>query len=379
MKKILYAVTKSNFGGAQKYVFELAEEARKKGHAVSVVCGGNGALVDRLEQIAVPVFSLSSASRDINLIKEIKTLFSLYKITRKFNPDTVHLNSPKLGGLGAVVARIAGVKNIIYTNHGWPFMEDRPIWQRLIIKFFSWLTVLFCHKIIVLSNREYNMVKNWIGSKGKIVLIRNGIKPFNVLEKEDALIAILGQEPALNLIKNNTRIVGNIGELTKNKGYTYALQGFKQYKDFAGHTFNTHYIIVSDGEEKEKIIHQIKNLGLESDVTLAGYIKDAGEFIKAFDLFMLSSVKEGLPYVILEAGLAGVPVISTDVGGIAEIIKNKETGFLIQPARPQEIKHILTYIDEHSGESRIYAENLKKKIVDEMDFETLSQKVFALY
>ena len=148
MKKILYAVTKSNFGGAQRYVFELAEAAKNKNYEVHVACGGSGQLIQKLNGIHIPVHPLDYAKRDVDIVNEVKTLYALYKIIKKIQPDVVHLNSPKLGGLGSVVARIAGVSRIIYTNHGWPFMEERPLWQTVLIKFFSWSSIMYSALII---------------------------------------------------------------------------------------------------------------------------------------------------------------------------------------------------------------------------------------
>lgn len=379
MKQILYAITKSNFGGAQRYVYELAKEAKNKGFGVSVTCGGEGSLIDKLEAVEIPVHRLDSAQRDIHLLKEFQTFLQLFSVIRTVKPDIVHLNSPKLGGLGALVARLAGVKQIIYTNHGWPFMESRPLWQKLIIKFLSWLTIQFNHRIIVLSESEYNLVAQWPQTKEKLSIVHNGISPFPLQSKEDALISILGATRAIELIKQNKRIIGNIAELHKNKGYRYALEGLKQYKKHAGAQFNSHFIIIGNGDDKDHLLHMRHNLELDDDVTFVGYVRDAREYLKAFDIFMMSSIKEGFPYAILEAGFAETPIISTDVGGIHEVIENLHTGFLVPPARPQEIKHILNYIDEHPGESRQYATFLKSKIENEFSFAIQAEKTFALY
>jgi glycosyltransferase involved in cell wall biosynthesis len=390
MKKILYAITKSNFGGAQRYVYELALEAKEAGFDVEVACGGTGSLIAKLNVADIPVHSMNSAQRDIHVFKEFATLLALYGIIRKVRPDIIHLNSPKLGGLGSVVARFAGVKNIIYTNHGWPFMESRPIWQKVLIKFFSWLTILFNRTVIVLSKKEFEMVRRWPGALAKhrlqngtvvqkLMIIPIGVKPFYTYPKEESLARLLGEEKSLELIKRDARILGNISELTKNKGYQFALEGLKQYKEGVGPAFNSHFIMVSDGEESERLRALVKELGLEDDVTMTGYVLEAREFVKAFDLFLLSSVKEGLPYCILEAGFAEVPVISTDVGGISEVIENLQTGFLIQPGRSIEIKNILTYIDDHSGEERRCCVNLKAKIDAEFSFEEMVGRTLNLY
>lgn len=393
MKRILYAITKSNFGGAQKYVYELAVRSKEAGFDVHVACGGNGLMKTKLEQANIPVHQLDKAERDmsfIGLAKEISVLLQLSKIVREIRPDIMHVNSPKLGGLGSFIGRIHGIQKIIYTNHGWPFMEDRPLWQVILIKFFSWLTVMFSHITIVLSNKEFDMVKKWPFVAHKLIIIRNGIHEFDLLPKAEALEKLLCSNPEdnlssmscedkfIDLAKRHTRILGMNSEHTKNKGITYALEGLKLYKDFLGKEMNTHLLIVGDGVDKHHLIDLAKSLGLQEDVTFAGYVIDARMYMQAFDLFLLSSVKEGLPYTIIEAGFAKVPVISTDVGGITELIENLRTGFLIRPKKAQEIKNALNYIDDHSGEERQYAELLHEKVRVEYDFEKQYEKLLEV-
>ncbi len=397
MKKILYAITKSNFGGAQKYVYELAIRSKEQksqngseAFEVHVACGGNGMMRTKLEQAGIPIHSLDNAQRDMNLFKEFSTLIQLGKIVKKIRPDIMHVNSPKLGGLGSVIGRVFGVKHVIYTNHGWPFLEDRPIWQVILIKFFSWLTIMFAHKVIVLTQKEYDMVKDWPFTKNKLTIIKNGIHEFPLLPEAEALEKLLCANPTdnmsamsceekfIDLAKRDARIIGINAELHKNKGITYALEGLKQYKDVLGSNMNTHMIIVSEGEEKQNLMNLAKQLGLQEDVTFAGYVVDARTYMLAFDLLLLSSVKEGLPYTIIEAGFAKVPIIATNVGGISEVIENLRTGFLIKPKRAQEIKNTLCYIDDHRGEERQYAELLYEKVRAEYDFEKQYQRLLQL-
>ncbi len=393
MKKILYAITKSNFGGAQKYVYELALRSKEQGFDVHVACGGNGHMKTNLEQAGIPVHTLDKAQRDMSLVglfKEVSVLLQLNRIARAIRPDIMHVNSPKLGGLGSVIGRLNGVGRVIYTNHGWPFKEDRPWWQVLLIRFFSWLTVMFAHVTIVLSRTEFDMAKKWPFVAGKLVIVRNGIHSFDLLQKEDALEKLLcanpkdnmsamtGEEKFLRIMQRHTRVLGMNAELTKNKGITYALEGLKSYKDLLGSNMNTHLLIVGDGVEKQNLIDLAKSLGLQNDVTFAGYVIDARTYMNAYDLFLLSSVKEGLPYTIIEAGFAKIPVIATNVGGIAEIIENLKTGFLIKPKKSQEIKNALNYIDDHGGEERQYAELLHEKILSEYDFEKQYQDLLRV-
>lgn len=387
--KILYGVTKSNFGGAQRYVFELAEYAKSQGHDVSVTCGGDGLLVDRLRDIDIPVYTLDTVQRDIALLKEVKTLWKLFHLMRQIRPDAVHLNSPKLGGLGSVVARLAGVKKIIYTNHGWPFKEHRPFWHIILIKFFSFLTILFNTKVIVLSKKELDMVKHWplisvFDSKtntGKLVVIPNGVQSFELINKSEALDALLGTKRAEEIRQLSPIIFGNISELHQNKGYIYALQGIHTYL----HTLKTpldtdiHFVIVSDGEEKNALKSIVANLNLESYVTFAGYIRDARTYFKAFDVCMMTSIKEGLPFTLLEAGYARVPIITTSVGGIPELIQDKETGLLIAPHDHMEVARAIQYAVQHRDHMSCYAERLKHHVDTSFSFDTQAPHILKLY
>ncbi|MBU3668644.1 MAG: glycosyltransferase family 4 protein [Candidatus Taylorbacteria bacterium] len=370
--KVLYVITKSNFGGAQRYVYELAKRSHEEGIETAVALGGNGILVDKLKEIGITIFPLESAVRDIHLTKEFKLLLRLYSVVKSFQPTVLHLNSPKIGGIGAVVGRILRIPKIIYTNHGWPFKEERPEWQLMLIRFFSWLTIFFNKKIIVLSETEKDFVKRWPTASKKIEVIPNGLSPFDAYPKEVAQKK-LGIETS-----PNTLVIGTIAELHKNKGLTYAIEGIRMYLDH-NPAQKTLFAIIGEGERRHELESQIKASNMGKNVILCGHIDNARLYLNAFDIFLLSSIKEGLPYAILEAGYTGVPVISTSVGGIPEVIKNFETGLLIPPRRPQEIKNALIYIEEHPEIIQKISTGLSKKVKDVYDFDIVYKKTHELY
>jgi glycosyltransferase involved in cell wall biosynthesis len=125
----------------------------------------------------------------------------------------------------------------------------------------------------------------------------------------------------------------------------------------------------------------IKKLGLTDTVYLAGYIDQASQYLKAFTIFSLTSVKEGLPYTIFEAAYASVPVVATAIGGIPELINDMSSGILIQPKKPAEIAYALSFLLDpaHKTEQRAYAETLKKHIETEFPIEKMFEKTFEMY
>ncbi|MDO8564480.1 MAG: glycosyltransferase, partial [bacterium] len=147
--KILYVITKSNYGGAQRYVFDLATSLPKDECEAVVVLGAaqNGApvLQEKLHGAGVRTIFIPGLSRDISFLKELRVFRELMKVFKFEKPFVVHLNSSKAAGLGALAARLCGTPLIVFTVHGWPFFEERNPLSKLVIRLFSYITVLLSH------------------------------------------------------------------------------------------------------------------------------------------------------------------------------------------------------------------------------------------
>ena len=369
-KKILYIITKANWGGAQKYVFDLA--TKLKDLEVTVAYRKLfGELNKKLKQANIRTIEINNLERDVNIFNEFKVIKSLWKIFREEKPDIIHLNSSKIGGLGALVGRLAGIKKIIFTAHGWAFNESRPFWQTWLIKFLSWLTIILANQTIVLSRKEHSQVIHWpFITKNKLQLIYSGIKPIYFLNRDEA------QEYFGDKIKNKDLVVGTISELHKNKGLKYAIKGFREV---CKNNNNLKFIIIGEGEDRKYLEKKIKKYGLENKVFLAGHIEDANKYLKAFDVFLLSSIKEGLPFVLLEAGLAKLPVIATEVGGIPEIIENKMSGILIEKKEDDAVETALRELLKNEEKRGKLGENLYTKVKENFSFEKMLGETERLY
>ncbi|MDO8510231.1 MAG: glycosyltransferase, partial [bacterium] len=286
-KKILYVITKSNWGGAQRYVFDLATSLPKDRYEVKVALGGNGQLAERLRENGVTVLSIKKLERDVRALKDLFVLWALFRVFKKEKPDIVHLNSSKIGGLGALAARLAGVKNILFTVHGFAFKEDRAAIARLFIKFLTWLTLVFTTKNIFVTRRELVETNGWALMGNKNILIHNGISSPRYLSREEARKKILGFL-GIDEVPPDTLLIGTIGELTRNKGYGYALDAMVDCP-------RSFLAIIGEGEEKTDLLSKLAAKGLGSKVFLVGFIPEAYALITAFDIFLISSVKEGFP------------------------------------------------------------------------------------
>lgn len=375
--KLFLVITKSNFGGAQRYVYDLAVGLPKTKYEITVILGTGGILETRLNNAGIRTLQISSLRRNINPFLDLKSLFLLIKLFHQEKPDIIHLNSSKAGGLGSFAGRLTGVTKIIFTGHGWTFNEKRAWLEKVIILFFHWLTIIFCHQVIAVSNKVKTDICQLPFIKQKIIVIYNGIDTFTLSDQETARKKLL---PSLTEDKNTDQKIwlGTIAELHPNKGLDVAINALSP---IIKTNPNLIYLIIGEGEAriKMKLENLIKKLNLTDNVFLLGFISEARQYLSAFDIFLLPSRTEALPYVILEAGLAKLPVIASKVGGISEIIKDGESGQLVPSENPLEIIKALKLITSSPKRRQRLGHNLKQFITQKFGLTKMIEETEIVY
>lgn len=366
--KILYGITKSNFGGAQRYVYELSSEMKRQGHDVVVLYGGEGSLVKRLKEQNIRIITLSYLKRDISIVGELRSFYFIFHTLFNERPDVFHTNSSKMGGIGNLAGRLAGVKKIIFTSHGWAFNEPRPGWQKIVIKFLVWITILLSHKTICVSEKTKSQVSSWPFTKKKLVVIHNGISRFDLDQRRDQSFT-----------------VGTIAELHRIKGLDILLTAWSKFVkrpirttvQSGGH--EAKLVIIGDGEEKTNLQNMAKELDISDSVVFKGFVENARALLSSFDIFVLPSRSEAMPYALLEAGMAGIPVIATSVGGIPEIIENGLNGVLMPTENDEVLLSSLILLAEDKSLRERLGTNLKHSIQENFSFEKMVGNTLQTY
>ncbi len=310
--KILYVITKANWGGAQRYVFDLATSAKQRGFDVVVAHGGTGRMEEHLKDARVRTIKIAGLVRDVGG-SDWGAYRALKKIIKQEKPDVLHLNSSKAGAMGALAGRLAGIKNIIYTDHGWAFKEKRSLPSRILIWLISWFTVLLVDRVIANSEYEKHLTEQMPFGAKKVVRIYNGINLHMQFGSGDIIRKAF---PA------GVKITGTVGELTKNKNQIALIEQAKKNSDI-------YAAIVGEGELRSSLEKKVKEYGLSNRVKFFGFLPVA-DVMKGFDVFVLTSIKESLGLVILEARVADLPIIANRVGGVGEAIDTPLEEFSIE-------------------------------------------------
>jgi glycosyltransferase involved in cell wall biosynthesis len=306
-------------GGAEEYLYRLMSGLDREKYDVRFVCTNEKAvepLLRRLGDLGVKTFVLRAGERSLRTI---------WRFFRQHPTDIVHCNltNPFACRYAIIAAKFAGVPVIITTNHLATIKPTTYTWKgRLVLAIANQLVDITIVESEI--NRALAMA-NYHFDPSKVITIHYGIdlKQFDG-QPSRAALREFGIGP-------DCTIVGTIGRLSPQKTQDDFLRAAAKVKDAVP---KTKFFIVGEGELRHVLEELAKHFGLQSDVIFTGYRSDIADLLRAFDVFVLSSIFEGLPLSILEAMAMAKPVVATHVDGVPEAVSDGETGLLVPPGNP---------------------------------------------
>ncbi|WP_053958721.1 glycosyltransferase [Sulfobacillus thermosulfidooxidans] len=316
--RIVEVITGGEPGGAQRHVFELVQYLAIQGHQVAVVHGGGHWLSQAIKNIA-SVYYLRHLQRDISW-HDMMAFTALLGIVRNLRPDVIHAHSSKAGILSRLVGTILQVP-VVYTSHGLVFFDTTR--SRRSRKFYQLLETWAAKRsrgIITLSNMDYEFMRS-VKTRAIVEKIPNGV-PVRALSAKQ-----LGCQ----------RRIGFIGRFSREKGLDVVLKAAEQ-------TMPWQWIIAGDGPFRSQITHAAERL---PNLKWMGWIENIDEFFSEIDVLVQPSYKEGLPYTVLDAMAAGIPVVATPVGALNEILRAIDIHLLCPVGNVQALVESILYAFEH--------------------------------
>ncbi len=244
------------------------------------------------------------------------------------------------------------------------------LFRSAAVLFFSWLSSLFHDKVILINTAD-NRAARWFIPERKLALINNGIGPIDFFPREEARAFFA--EKIGRPIAPHTYLVGTNAELTRNKGIHHLISASGSCAREAL------TLIIGEGHERSSLEHSLEKTGLQNAVHLLGFIPDAARYLKGLDIFVLPSLKEGLPYTIMEAMAAGLPVISTQVGGIPDLVEHRKNGLLVRPKDPPALAAALRTLMTQEELKAELSQASPGKIKSKFGLAQMIQNTIALY
>ncbi|MDP2696272.1 MAG: glycosyltransferase family 4 protein [bacterium] len=349
-KKIVFAINDLSFGGGQKTVVEETNGLFKGGHEVFVLT-----LLPRLGEKDMASELKIPPDHIVNIpfqsLWDFAAFIKLVKWLRRTKPDIIFSNL-FFTNTAVRLARIFRFRTRVFVREG-----NLPVEKSLAVKIVDSCLMFLTEKIIVNAAAiKDGFKKLWISQK-KIIVIYNGI---NERFFENPTAQDRSQLRQSLGIGDDEVVLICIASLNNKKGYQYLLEAFRDIGLY--YKKGVALLIVGDGPERTKLEVQVMRYKLDDRVRFLGNRGDVRELLTAADVFILTSLWEGMPNAMLEAMATGLPVIATAVGGIVEIVDNGKNGLLVNPRNSMEISKAMAELIAAPGKRRAMGESARSSV-----------------
>jgi glycosyltransferase involved in cell wall biosynthesis len=367
--KVAQVVTLSEMGGAQKHVLLLSTELKNKGYDVTIFTSAGGKLIEKAQENGIEVVLVPDMVRDIDISKDIKAVKNLHRLFRDGGFDIVHCHSSKAGILARIAAKLAGTKKVVYTAHGFVFNEPMSNLKRTVYIYIERIGAMLGDKVIAVSKKDCDSaLENRLVDKDKLTFIPNAIPEIRKDELSEA--AQVKKEFG---IQEEEFVLGTISNFYETKGHKYLIEALKRlYAE--GYRFKT--VFAGQGPK----LQEMKSLAAGySDIMFLGYREDNYDIMNILDLFVLPSIKEGMPYVILEAMSLGKPVLCTKVGALTDMITDGINGYIVEPQDSGLIYDKLKWILSNRDKAVAVGIAGEKYVSDNFALSKFTESVIRIY
>jgi sugar transferase (PEP-CTERM/EpsH1 system associated) len=350
---VVHVVTTLAIGGLEKVVLDLVRFGARDPFAMSVVClDESGVLAEQFARIGVPVDVIGTAGSVPGRILRLARLLAQLK------PHVLHTHNPQAALHGGIAARLARVPAVVHTKHGRDYIE-RPA-----LAWASRLASRWTSRVVAVSEDAASVAREIEGVPARSVrVIHNGI--------DTDLFAVHPPRPA-----RAPRRAVTVGRLSPIKDHATLLHAVRRVVD-AAPTFQMD--IVGDGPARPELEALRESLGLRGNVHFHGYQAQVAGFLAAADIFVLSSISEGVSIALLEAMASGLPAVATDVGGNREVVVSGETGYLV-PSRAHDLLAavMLRILSDVAGLERM-GRAARQRVEGQFNLRTVVQQYERLY
>ena len=327
---VCHIITKLELGGAQQNTLFTVSHLDPMKFRPILVAGEPGLLDDDARKLpGVEFHQIPSLVRGIRPLSDLRALFALTWLIRRLKPAIVHTHSSKAGILGRVAAWLAGVPVVIHSIHGFGFTRYQSAVVRRTLIALERLAAKATTRFFAVSeaNRQLG-VELGLFPEHRCEVIRSGVDLAAIRRLE---VDTTAKKRELGLAPGRP-VVGMVAPMKAQKA---PLDFVRAAAKVAGKKPETQFLFVGDGELRGAMEAEISRLGLTGSFRLAGWRRDVPAVMRCLDVFVLTSLWEGLPRVYLEALASGVPVVGTRVDGAAEVVRDGINGYLLAPGDVQ--------------------------------------------
>jgi glycosyltransferase involved in cell wall biosynthesis len=322
-------------------------------------------IVPAIRALGFPVIEMDQHhAYDLHVIRD------LVSYIRRERIDIIHTHLLAADIMGRIAGFITRRPVVSTIHNGRVDLDKEPLHRRLMER---WSARLWCRRLIVVSTILRDEIAAWFGFRpGRVLAIPNGIDTSRFVPPPDFGAAAVKRD----LLGGDYPMITNVARLTPQKAQRYLVEA-------AARIAPTHpdvrFVIVGDGELRDEIVDLVRAHDLSDRFIITGPRTDIPRILAASDVFVLSSLWEGMPLSLLEAMSACCPAVATDVGGVSEVLKDSVTGLLVPPADVDALTRAITDCLDNPRAARKRAAAAQSMVITRYDKTTMVRKWQAVY
>ncbi len=358
--RIAYVITRGDtVGGATIHVRDLARALLDRGHQPLILAGGSGRATDQFAAAGVPFRSLRHLRRAVNPPRDLLALAELTTALRDFAPDLVSTHTAKAGWLGRAAAHRLGLP-ALYTPHGWPVAGRFSSVPGRLFTLAERAAARWSDAVVCVCEAEKQVaLERCIAPPERLFVIHNGVRDI-----PPELLACPEREPARLCV---------VARFERPKDFPTLLRALALLD--GGWTLD----LAGEGSLEPEIRRLAAALGIGGRVRFLGYLPDPAALLAQSQIFVLASHSEAFPRTILEAMRAGLPVAATDVGGVGEAVRHRETGLLVPPQNPAALAAALAELRAAPALRRRLADGARARFEECFRLDRTVSHTLSLY
>lgn len=347
--RVAHLITNFAIGGAQDYMLLIVRGLDRKKYEPYIIGRMEGEWTNVLQSIPdVHIVDIPALRREVSLFNDVRSIFQIKKFCEENHIDILHTHSSKPGVVGRLGGTFGKAKAIVHTIHGFSFHEFMPRWKRLLFILIE-RSMYFFTTVLLLYSEQNKITANKlrIRAKRSVETFYYGIDYSSFEETPDK--RLLRSSLGLN---DNDYVIGFSGRFSEQKALHILISAFA--KLYSRHP-EIRLLLVGDGPLRKSLEAQARALGIQSAVHITGFRSDVPQLLRVMNLFVMTSLWEGLSRSLVEAMYAKLPVVATNVGGTSDAVRNDETGWLIEPNDVEDAARAILEAIENPSLAEQYA------------------------
>ena len=369
---LLYVFDNLEFGGGERGFVQIINSLNRTKYKIMVACLPTEVFVEKVKGDEVQINSVDMRNRFNPMV-----ILRLVNLMKRENVDIVHSQGARADFFARMSAKLAGAPIVISTVQMPVEGFNVSTIKRLIYILLNRFSERFVDRFIVTSTAlEKTLIEKHSIQSQRIVKIYNGVEVDEYsMTDEERMCRRLCFRKELGL-EGKIPIVGVIGRLVWQKGFEYFIEAIPEVLN---KITNVRFLVVGEGVLKNELAARCKRLNLSEEIIFTGFRDDVKDILSSIDIFVMPSLLEGLPMVLLEAMSMAKPIAATDIEGIQEMLENGITGLLVPPRDPKSLSEAIAGLLNHRDKAFLIGATARKVVEARFRVDVMVQKVEEVY